>query len=375
MGVETAVALGAGALMGGLAGSQEQGGGTQTQTSQPWGPQQEYLTYGFGQAKNAYQNASQNPVYQGQRVAGLNPFSSNIANMVGGYAPTSFGFGQNALSQGSQVAGTGAGFAGNAADLFSRYNGVDPTQTIINNAGQYANNPFAQGMIDSASRDVTRNLYENQLPTLAKAAAGSGNTNSTRAGVESAIAQRGAADRLADISSNVRGQLFNTGLSQAQNQFNQNLTNSLAANQQLSNAYGAGLNGQIQGQQMVGNAFDQGTGAGNVFQGQNQAELNADMQKFAEQRDIPLDLLGRYMGLVQGNYGGTTTTQMPSYGGGWQGALTGALGGAMGGAGIAQKLGGFSLGSSGGGGTGWGTTGRTGAVNPLTDSGMSSFFG
>ena len=331
-----------GALLGGLAGSQEQGGGTQSTTSAPWEAQQPYLTYGFEQAKDLYGKASQNPVYQGQRVAGLNPFTSNIANMVGGYAPTSFGFGQNALSQGSQVAGTGAGFAGNAADLYSRYNGVDPTQTILNNASQYANSPYAQGMIDAAGRDVTRNLYENQLPTLAKAAAGSGNTNSTRAGVESAIAQRGAADRLADISSNIRGSLFNTGLQQAQSQFNQNLTNSLAANQQLSNAYGAGNNAMIQGQQMVGNAFDQGTGAGNVFQGQNQNELNAAMQQFNEQQNNPMDLLSKYMGLVQGNYGGTSTTQLPSYGGGWQGALTGALGGALGGAGIASKLGGFN---------------------------------
>lgn len=367
----TVAAVGGGALLGGLAGSQEQGGGTQTQTSEPWGPQQPYLTYGFEQAKNAYQNASANPVFQGQRVAALNPFTSNIANLVGGYAPTSFGFGQNALTQGSQVARTGANFAGNAADLYSRFSGIDPTEQIIANAGQYANSPYAEGMIDAAGRDVTRNLYENQLPTLAKAAAGSGNTNSTRAGVENAIATRGAADRLADISSSIRGQLFNTGLQQSQNQFNQNLTNSLAANQQLSNAYGAGLNGMIQGQQMLGNAFDQGNAAGGVFQNQQQNQLNSAMQTFNEGRDIPLDLLGRYMGLVQGNYGGTTTTQLPSYGGGWQGALTGALGGALGGAGIAQKLGGFNITPTGGMSTG--SYGNS--VNNLMGTGNNWFSG
>lgn len=362
MGVETAVALGAGALMGGLAGSQEQGGGTQTQTSEPWGPQQPYLTYGFGQAKDLYQQAAKNPVYQGNRVADLNPYSSNIANLVGNYAPTSFGLAQNALGQSSQVAGTGAGFAGNAADLYSRYSGIDPTQSILNNAAQYANSPYAQGMIDAAGRDVTRNLYENQLPTLAKAAAGSGNTNSTRAGVESAIAQRGAADRLADISSSIRGTLFNTGLQQSQNQFNQNLQNSLAANSQLANAFGAGNNAMVQGQQMMGNAFDQGSAAGQLFQNQEQAKLNAEMQKFNEGRDVPLDLLGKYMSMIQGNYGGTTTTQLPSYGGGFGGgfggAMMGALGGALGGAGIASRLGGFNT----SGGTGWGTTGRTAAT-------------
>lgn len=334
-----------GALLGGLTGSQEQGGGTTTtsSSSEPWGPQQEYLTWGFGQAKDAAQNALKNPVYQGNRVASLNPYSSGIANQVGGFAPTSFGYGTNTQALGANVANTGGQFAGNASNLFSQYSG-DPTQQILANANSYANSPYAQGMVDAAGRDVTRNLYENQLPTLAKAAAGSGNTNSTRAGVESAIAQRGAADRLADISTGIRGQLFNQGLTQSQNQYNQNLQNSLAANSQLYNAYTGGTNGLIQGQQMVGNAFDQGTGAGNVFQNQEQNQLNADMAKFNETNQNPLNYLTQYMGLVNGNYGGTSTgtSTAPTYGGGLMGGLMGAAGGALGGIGIGKKLGGFS---------------------------------
>lgn len=38
-GIGTAV----GGLLGGLAGSQSQGGGTQTTQSSPWGPQQPYV--------------------------------------------------------------------------------------------------------------------------------------------------------------------------------------------------------------------------------------------------------------------------------------------------------------------------------------------
>ena len=332
MGIETALAVGGGALLGGLAGSQQQGGGTQTTTSEPWAPQQPYLTYGFDQAKTLYGNASQNPVYQGKRVADFEPQQWSAVINGGNFADNSWKNARNLRNQSNNLLNTGVQFGGNAADLYNQYS--DPTGALgLGNT--YANSSVASGLIDAASRDVTRNLYENQLPTLAKAAAGSGNTNSTRAGVESAIAQRGAADRLADVSSSIRGQLFNQGNSQ----YNQNLQNSLAANSQLAGAYNTGMQGLLNSANYGSSLYNLGMGAGTALQNQRQNELNASMQQFNEGRDIPLDLLGRYMGIVQGNYGGTQTAQMPSYGGGWQGALTGALGGALGGAGVGQKLG------------------------------------
>ena len=336
MGIETALAVGGTALLGGIAGSQKQGGGTTTtsSTSAPWEPQQPFITWGFDQAKNYTQNALNNPVYQGQRVADLNSFTTNAANLAGNFAPQGFTYGQNALNLGQNVANTGSQFAGNAADLYSLYADPNGAQNLGNS---YANSSVAQGLIDASSRDVTRNLYENQLPTLAKAAAGSGNTNSTRAGVESAIAQRGAADRLADISSGVRNQFFNQGV----NQYNQNLQNSLAANSQLYNAYGTGTQNLATGMNLVNNAFNMGTAAGDIYQTQQQKELDAEKAKFDETNQNPLNYLSQYMGLIGGNYGGTSTgtSTAPSYGGGIGGALTGALGGASAGLGMAGKLG------------------------------------
>jgi hypothetical protein len=77
--------------------------------------------------------------------------------------------------------------------------GQDPTKANIAAAGQYADNPYLDGQIDAASRDVTRNLYENQLPGLNEAATDSGNMNSSRAGVAEGIMKRGAADQIGDI--------------------------------------------------------------------------------------------------------------------------------------------------------------------------------
>lgn len=350
--------------------------GTQTQTSSnaPWEPQQPYLTYGFEQAKDLYGKAAQNPVYQGPRVAGLTDWQQgtlgnaiNFTNNSGGYSSPAFGTGFGLMN-------TGSGFGNNAQGLFNQYSGGDPTQTILNNASQYANSPYAQGMIDAAGRDVTRQLYEQQLPTLNKAATGSGNLNSTRTGVESAIATRGAADRLADISSGIRGQLFDKGLTQSQSQYNQNLQNSLAANSQLYNAYLAGNNGMTNAQQIGANNYDLGMAAGDKVQNQSQAQINADMQKFAEERGIPMDLLAKYMGIIQGNYGGSSTSNTS---GTPATASTGntLLGGAALGYGLYNKLGGFTQSNPSNTGSTWGTSGRTGPVDAYSDSGMSSFFG
>lgn len=337
MGV-TAAVMGAGALLGGLAGSQSKGGGTTTQTSQPWEVQQPYLQYGFEQGKTAAGNALANPVYQGQRVASLDPIQTQAINRGGLWGVQNFDRSNEIAGIGMDLQRTGSQFGGNAANLFSQYS-ADPTQTIIGNAGLYANNPYVNGIIDASSRDVTRNLYENQLPTLAKAASGSGNTNSTRAGVENAIAMRGAGDRLADISNTIRGQFFGKGLDMSQNQYNQNLQNSLNANRQLSEAYTSGLAGQQGGTSLANSAYSMAMNAGNTAQAQRQNEATAEMAKFAEERGVPLDILKQYMSIVGGNYGGTQTSTAPKTGGGFMGAVQGAIGGGLGGLGVANTLG------------------------------------
>lgn len=349
-GAALAVGVGGSALLGGIAGSKKQGGGTTNSTSNPWEPQQQYLVDGFSGAQSAYDDATAMGTYSGQRVAGLNPYQTQGADFTGGFAGQ-FGqpFAQNLTGSANNMVSQGSGFGQNANSIYGQYAGVDPTQQILANAGQYANSPYADGMIDSANRDVTRGLYEQQLPTLARGLSGTGNTNSTRGGVESAIMQRGAADRMADTASNIRGSLFNTGLQQSQNQYNQNLTNQLAANQGLLQSYQTGGNSGILGQQAAGNVFDQSQAAGGLYQGQNQAELGAAQQQFAEQQNGQLDLTNKYMQAVGGSYGGTSSTTAPTTGGGLGGFLTGALGGGLSAFGIAGKMGGFGTAASGAG--------------------------
>jgi len=99
--------------------------------------------------------------------------------------------------------------------LANRIGNMTTFAGAANNAGlnpmtldRYINNDLMQGQIDAASRDVVRNLQENQLTGNAAMAAGSGNSGSSRRAVMDAIAQRGAADRVADISAGIRGNAY-----------------------------------------------------------------------------------------------------------------------------------------------------------------------
>jgi hypothetical protein len=269
---------------------------------------------------NLWNEISANPAFSGQRVAGLNPFQTGSANTLGNFTSQFNPAAANAVGNlGFANLGAGMNLGGNAQDIFNRAS-MDPTQMILNTAGQYANNPFVDGLIDASGRDVTRNLFENQLPGIDRAAVGAGNLNSTRAGVESAIAQRGAADRLADLSSNIRSQFFGRGLEMGQNQFNQNLSNMLQANQGLSNAANFGVGNLGTANQLALSGFTQGQLAGDVFRDFDQSNLDANKAQFDEGLANRLAVLSQLTGTAQAGRGfssgaGTTSgtaTSSPS---------------------------------------------------------------
>lgn len=174
------------------------------------------------------------------------------------------------------------------------------------NAGQYMNNGLLNSQIDAASRDVVRNLQENQLTGIASNAAGTGNSGSSRAGVMAGIAARGAGDRIGDISASMRGQAYNTGLGIEANRASQNagfqqqanLANQGAYNSMLQ--YGAGMgqnafNTNQQNQQFgAGMAAQLGQqGYGNMLSGANMMNQGIGMQQGAGQymRDYDQQLL------------------------------------------------------------------------------------
>jgi hypothetical protein len=206
-----------------------------------YGAQEPYLQNLYANAGNLYNNYG----LPDRQVADINPI---MAQGLGQQYGFSQGTGEDIFRQqlAQSLANTaGFGTAGNAAATMAGGNvyGAPINRGIdMQTAAQASYNPYLNGQIDAASRDVTRNLYENQLTGNAGMAAGTGNSGSSRRAVMDAIAMRGAGDRVADISSNLRGQAYNTGLGIAAQQGLSNQSAQLGTNTVNANLMGQGAN-------------------------------------------------------------------------------------------------------------------------------------
>lgn len=326
---------GAGALVGGLFGS-DSNDQKSTTTTQPWSAQQPYIKYGM--QDNAYQYAKLrgSPWFTGDLYANLDPRS--IAGLEGiyGYAGNN---GDAAAIRGAApgLIASGAGVSG-AANRLLDFNPADPTASNINSAGLYANNPFMDGIIDAASRDVTRNLNEDVLPQIARSASAGGNINSNKRFIKEGIAERGAADRIADISAGLRGDAYATGLDLAERARTTNMGLGLEALSQggslADRALARGFDAVGQGRAFSLDDYDQMLRAGGIYQADKQGDLTAAFDQWQGNDQRSYDLLNRYFKTMGSGWGGTTTTSTPTSVGGWQGALQGALGGAASGLGL-----------------------------------------
>jgi hypothetical protein len=283
-----------------------------TSTSTPWGPQGDQLKNVFGDAQGIYDSQKGTPYYSGELYAGMDPLTSQGINANAGYAT---GAGADAASN---VLSSGQNLLGAGQQGLSAYNSLmgaattDPTQGNIASAGAYADNPYLSGQIDAASRDITRNLYENQIPGLNMSATGSGNMNSSRAGVAQGIMTRGAADQIGDIASQMRGNAYSQGLNLAEQGRESNMGYMGQAAQGYGNVYGQGLGASQQGQNMTYQNNDALIQGGQLNQQDQQGQDNAGYQQWQGQDQRASDLLNRYYGIVGGqNWGGTATGSQP----------------------------------------------------------------
>ena len=238
--------------------------------------------------QNLLQNTIQNPYYQGELSASVDPYMTNAYGMVGDYTTNMFGNAQNMMDN---ILGQMGQFD-NYGQMLSDYNTrINDPNAALNYANQFANSGMVNNMIDAASTDVTRNLYENTLPGIDRAAAMRGNTNSNRTGIAEGIATRGAGDRIADIGANIRGSMFGQGLGQ----YNKNTAAELAGLGAMGNAYGNMANLYGDAFTMGGNAIDAMYGMGNSMMGIDQAALDRLYGDYQFGTALPFDLFGKYM--------------------------------------------------------------------------------
>tara|TARA_R100001443_G_scaffold108702_1_gene119490 strand:+ start:6431 stop:7828 length:1398 start_codon:yes stop_codon:yes gene_type:complete len=190
---------------------------------------------------------------------------------TGGYSPrgggainTAFGAGNayaGGVAQGGVAQGSGVdfGMAGNMANSASTADAANMNAAVNqgfnqNNLSNYINNDVLQGQIDAASRDVVRNLNENELLANRSTRAGSGGSGNSRGAIMDAIATGRAKDRISDISTAIRAPAYMQGVGIEAGRANQNAAFQQAANQanagfnQQANQFNAGAQNRLLGQ-------------------------------------------------------------------------------------------------------------------------------
>ena len=316
---------------------------------------QPYVDAGLAGGQTAFNNTLAAGNYQGDTYAGPNMYQTSTANTMAtngmdmitqgnNQRNANAGFGDNARDlyarnialggQGQDLYNQGAGLYGQNQDLYNQNQGIANQFQGLNQAAQVDRMGVASqyardnsgALVDSAMRGELRTLQEQTRPGIDMAASGSGNTNSSRAGMENAIAQRGYDDRRADMTANINSQLMDRSLAQQAQQFSDqsgaisnagnalgaasgnlagagsslsnqgNLINNVGgqynnagvANNSIQSAYNTGVDTMRQG-------GDFGMMGGNQLQGYDQARLTDDQNRFNNQRDFEYNRYNDYM--------------------------------------------------------------------------------
>jgi hypothetical protein len=319
-----------GAVIGGVSGymgSKKAAGAQDAATAAKMAAFNQYKPYvdaNLEGSQSALDGVLNTGAYQGQTYAGANDFQTGTANTMGNY-------GTNMMNSGNAMMGNTAGFGNNANALYGQYQGMSEAaqQDRLGNAMNYAS-ANSGSLVDAAMRDDRRNLQENTLTGIDMAAMGSGNMNSSRAGVAEAVANRAYDDRRADVSTNIQNSLIDRSLNQQAQQFRDQgsaLQGAGQANDAIQSAYGVGLN-------TLGQGANFGMNAGNSLQGYNQANLNDQRQRFEQQRDFEMDQRKGYQSGILGKAPNSSGNGVQAN---MNNPYAAALGGAMNGFGFQQE--------------------------------------
>lgn len=280
-----------------------------TAKTDPWAGQSKYLKDIFGEAQDIY-NTQKNQSYGGDVFAQFNPQQLDTFQQMIDYSnsstiPGSLQWtGEQAIGQG--ISGLESGMAG-----YQNFQPVGTTESTIQDASQFASNPYMDSMVDAAMRDANRQVYEGQLPQNQRNRAMSGNTNSSKGAIADAVLERGLQDRAADVGAALRGSAYSQGLDLAQNQ---NQFNTNAELERLNGLTGYGLEATGLGTSALGGSlvaqnslFDIGQQGGAGLQEAEQANLNNEMAKYQLAQESQWAPLQNYYDIVgAGNWGSET---------------------------------------------------------------------
>lgn len=289
------------------------GGGSKKETTfqqtDPWAAQQPYLLESFREAQNTYNQTKDKAGYEGDFVAGYNPQDVAGINSIRDWSTST---GQTAVNDqmkfGTDLFSKGATGMGEVDQGLKDFGAKDWTAQHIENAGQYANNPFMQAMIDASTSDAKRTFSEETMRGIDQNAAMTGNMNSTRAGVAAGIAQRGLSDFVGNTSATMRGDAWNNGLKMSQGD-QQSLLQSLMGRGDLAgNMVGAGQTAMDSAFANEAGLTGLNTAVAEMNKTNAQAGMDNSLMKDEYSTAKDWEALNNYYGIVGDKLWGSTTT-------------------------------------------------------------------
>jgi len=259
-----------------------------------------YVDAGLSGGQGAFNDVLNTGYYQGQTLAGTNPYASAAANTMGGFAPS-------VMSSGFNMFNLGSGFGQNYRDLYDR-----AQQDSLSGAIDYANEN-AGALTDALMSDARRNT---QLAMQGNnmSSSGTGNVNSSRAGIADAALLSDLARRSEATGETVRNSLIDRKMNADAAAF----ARSMDANAQLANTYNNAMNTMSTG---AGFGMD----AGRYLQGEEQNRLNDDRARFEGNRDFGYNMYKDYMSGMLGRAPTTDNRVQPNMYSPGMGAMTGAM--------------------------------------------------
>ena len=153
--------------------------------------------------------------------------------------------------------------------------------------------PGLQGSYDAAMRDPIRQFNEQTIPGINMGASGAGQAFGTRGANQTAIAARGLQDRAADTASQLWANAANQANAGAMagGQMNLGSANKMVdtLTQGFQNYANMGLNANNQGYNMMSQNLGNKIDAGNMVQGNNQAKVDEDVNRYNFNMQAPYD--------------------------------------------------------------------------------------
>jgi hypothetical protein len=310
----------------------------------PWTPQAAGLENAFNQANGALSQA-QGAKPPTDYTAQFTPDQMQTFQQMLGYANGTNT--QNLNAQGNTNVNNGTSATGAALAGLNGYNpsATNNPQSLVDAANQYVSGQNIPAQVAQAMQQANETARDVTIPGITMAANGTGNADSSRAGIAQGLVQRGLAENAQNMTGALSSQAFQNGLSLAENQANANNTAALSAITNMGNignaATNSGTNAITQGINGQGQIFGMGENAGQGEQAAQQANLTNQQQQYQAGVSNPFDALRQYMGIIgtqnwgSNSTGSSTTQTSPSA---WS-VIGGLLGGLGGGAGLAGNLG------------------------------------